>query len=483
MATNALPAASLKPGAEDESYNMALQQLMSTLESRQNRGYNPNLLAIAEGMLTPTATGSFGEGIGQAAKAVRGVQEQEARREQDNAMMRFQLAKENMGIQEKRRKQDLMGQLYKETPQGFVLDTEKAKELARVTGDPQYIQQIIASEKQNKMRLIGEQMFTPKTIETDGVKKTTYEFNPSAVFDLAKISDNPVEAVAKYAEMVPKLRKAGMLGGEITDATPFDAIAIMANDPSINPAIKLQAQNLAKKYSKGLIDEDKANTLAQQMLTMMTSHMDRQQAMKFTQAMQGMMLGLRQDQTSFNQLMQTQKVQDKKQSEADEKIKAATDVDELLTSMKASYDNLKELGSMKSTSEGMLGNLAASAKTSGLGQAIGRSFGTKTQSEINDIETMKPLLLQSIKNATGMSSAQMNSNAELKFYLNAATDPTKGYEENIKAIQRLQKMYGLSSLPKRIKPSDQPELSPDQNKKPPSDQPVLRWNPATKSFE
>jgi molecular chaperone DnaK (HSP70) len=32
-----------------------------------------------------------------------------------------------MGIQEKRRKQDLMGQLYKETPQGFVIDPEKAK--------------------------------------------------------------------------------------------------------------------------------------------------------------------------------------------------------------------------------------------------------------------------------------------------------------------------------------------------------------------
>jgi len=92
MATNALPAAALKPGAEDESYNMALQQLMSTLESRQNKGYNPTLLAIAEGMFAPTATGSFGEGIGQAAKSVRGAQAQQEKEQMDTAQMRLQLA-------------------------------------------------------------------------------------------------------------------------------------------------------------------------------------------------------------------------------------------------------------------------------------------------------------------------------------------------------------------------------------------------------
>jgi len=386
---------------EDDGYDMALQRLMSTLDSRQNRGYNPNLLAIAEGMLTPTATGSFGEGIGQAAKAVRGVQEQEARREQDNAMMRFQLAKENMGIQEKRRKQDLMGQLYKETPQGFVLDTEKAKELARVTGDPQYIQQIISSEKQNKMRQIGEQMFTPKTIETDGVKKTTYEFNPSAVFDLAKISDNPVEAVAKYAEMVPKLRKAGMLGGETTDATPFDALSLMATDP----AIKLQAQNLAKKYSKGLIDEDKANTLAQQMLTMMTSTMDRRQAMQFNQAMQGIMLGLRQDQASFNQLMQKEKMEkEKKEQESkltdQQKIEYNKVMVPIINEGVKANSALAQVGQIKNQIEkapsGVLSGMYASS--------VGRLLGTDENTALRNLDSLSKALIPMIPRLPGSSS-------------------------------------------------------------------------------
>lgn len=404
---------------EDDGYNMALQRLMSTLDSRQNRGYNPNLLAIAEGMLTPTATGSFGEGIGQAAKAVRGVQEQEARREQDNAMMRFQLAKENMGIQEKRRKQDLLGQLYKETPQGFVLDTEKAKELARVTGDPQYIQQIIASEKQNKMRQIGEQMFTPKTIETDGVKKTTYEFNPSAVFDLAKISDNPVEAVAKYAEMVPKLRKAGMLGGETTDATPFDAISLMSTDP----AIKLQAQNLAKKYSKGLIDEDKANTLAQQMLTMMTSHMDRQQAMQFNQAMQGIMLGLRQDQTSFNQLMQKEKMErEKKEQESKLTDQQKIDYQKVIVpiineGVKAS-SALAQVGQIKNQIE-----KAPSGVMSGLyASSVGRLFGTDDNTALRNLEALSKSLIPMIPRLPGQASNLDAQNLEKS--IGRLTDPT-----------------------------------------------------------
>ena len=96
MATNPLQSA-LKPIAStetpaDDAYAMAMQQLMNKLESRQNRGYNPTLLAIAEGMLTPTATGSFGESIGQTAKSVRGAQAQQEKEQMDVAQMRLQLA-------------------------------------------------------------------------------------------------------------------------------------------------------------------------------------------------------------------------------------------------------------------------------------------------------------------------------------------------------------------------------------------------------
>jgi len=97
MPTSPLQAA-LKPvgttdsSAADEAYSTAMQQLMSTLEARQNRGSSNTLMAIAEGLLTPTATGSFGEGLGQAAKAVRGAQAQQEKEQMDLAQMRLQLA-------------------------------------------------------------------------------------------------------------------------------------------------------------------------------------------------------------------------------------------------------------------------------------------------------------------------------------------------------------------------------------------------------
>jgi len=97
MTTSPLQAA-LKPvgatdsSSADEAYSTAMQQLMATLEARQNRGSSNTLLAIAEGLLSPTATGSFGEGLGQAAKAVRGAQAQQEKEQMDLAQMRLQLA-------------------------------------------------------------------------------------------------------------------------------------------------------------------------------------------------------------------------------------------------------------------------------------------------------------------------------------------------------------------------------------------------------
>lgn len=54
----------------------------------------------------------------------------------------------------------------------------------------------------------------------------------------------------------------------------------------------------------------------------------------------------------------------------------------------------------------------------------------------------RPLLLQAIMKATGMSAKQMDSNAELKLYLATATDPQKGLEANLEALDRIESLYG-----------------------------------------
>jgi hypothetical protein len=51
--------------------------------------------------------------------------------------------------------------------------------------------------------------------------------------------------------------------------------------------------------------------------------------------------------------------------------------------------------------------------------------------------------VQQIKNATGMSARQMDSNVELQNTLNSLSDPRQGYEAAINIIENLRKTYGL----------------------------------------
>jgi hypothetical protein len=69
--------------AEDESYDAAMQRIQLLLAQRENKPYNPTLLAIAQGFLAPSATGSFGEGAGAAAGNVLKIQEQEQKQEKE----------------------------------------------------------------------------------------------------------------------------------------------------------------------------------------------------------------------------------------------------------------------------------------------------------------------------------------------------------------------------------------------------------------
>ena len=74
-------------------YKTALDRIKKALDARENKAYDPHLLAVAQGLLTPGKTGSFFEGVAQAAGNVREVQGQLQKEEIDNAQMRLQLAK------------------------------------------------------------------------------------------------------------------------------------------------------------------------------------------------------------------------------------------------------------------------------------------------------------------------------------------------------------------------------------------------------
>ena len=123
------------------------------------------------------------------------------------------------------------------------------------------------------------------------------------------------------------------------------------------------------------------------------------------------------------------------------KATGATDVDIALSSLRDAYDRLEKGGGITNTNNGSLDNMQASASASPVGQAVGKMLGTKNQSARNEIAMTRPALLAALMKATGMSARQMDSNAELKLWLNTATDPQYDVQANRAALDKIEKKY------------------------------------------
>jgi hypothetical protein len=139
----------------------------------------------------------------------------------------------------------------------------------------------------------------------------------------------------------------------------------------------------------------------------------------------------------YNPQAAAQLQKSKTKSEAKEQLSG------VVQQLNNSYTALEKGGGITSTGQGTLANIGAAAGSSRIGQAIGGALGTENQRQRQEIEQTRPLLLNLIKEATGMSAQQMNSNAEMQLYLQAATDPKLSVEANRSALANLDKMFGL----------------------------------------
>lgn len=119
---------------------------------------------------------------------------------------------------------------------------------------------------------------------------------------------------------------------------------------------------------------------------------------------------------------------------------ATTDVLEgNLTELRNAFRDLNEMGAMVSPERSTGGNLIARARASGPGQLVEGAVGTRAQTLRDRIGTLRPGLLQSIMQATGMTSRQLDSNRELQLYLSTLGDTTASYEANIAAVEGIER--------------------------------------------
>lgn len=92
------------------------------------------------------------------------------------------------------------------------------------------------------------------------------------------------------------------------------------------------------------------------------------------------------------------------------------------------YNSLNKMGAMTSPERSIGENVLASARATGLGQEAERTMATQAQTLRDNISNSRQRLLVHIKNATGASAQQMNSNVELQTWLNALTNPRQSIE-------------------------------------------------------
>jgi hypothetical protein len=126
---------------------------------------------------------------------------------------------------------------------------------------------------------------------------------------------------------------------------------------------------------------------------------------------------------------------EEKQSSAKESLKSELD------NLRASFDTLKSSGGVTSSASGTLDNVLASIRSSTPGQIAGRVVGTKDQDARNSIQSARLRLLNDIKNATGMSAQSLNSNIELKTWLDSLTNLSNSYESNMAIIDAIEEKY------------------------------------------
>ena len=121
-----------------------------------------------------------------------------------------------------------------------------------------------------------------------------------------------------------------------------------------------------------------------------------------------------------------------------------------LENLRASFETLDKLRAIPSTERGALSNVTSGIASTAIGQRTGQFFATEAQVERDVINSARSRLVNSIKNATGMSAQQLNSNVELQTMLKSISDPGQSYQSAIRIIEDIENAYvkGDGKMPK-----------------------------------
>jgi hypothetical protein len=151
-----LPYQPVLPGEVIPEQNIAseqaLENMMAALERRKQKPFfDPTLLSLAAGFLTPTKTGGFGESLGYAAQNLAGGMDAERKREAENIAFESGVLGQAAAIEQMKRRDKEFARLLGDTGERclLVLKRLSSKDAAskvspfpvrRCTPHPAYLQ-------------------------------------------------------------------------------------------------------------------------------------------------------------------------------------------------------------------------------------------------------------------------------------------------------------------------------------------------------
>lgn len=148
----------------------------------------------------------------------------------------------------------------------------------------------------------------------------------------------------------------------------------------------------------------------------------------------------------------------------EEGISQATNI---IDNLRGAYSRLDQLRAIPSQQRSVISNVLSGIAATGPGQVAGRLAGTEEQTQRDIIQSARNQLFAAVKNATGLSAQNLNSNVEFTTWLNSLTDPGRSIEANKKILDELEKFIatGGKYSAKTGAPSAPPAPSPGQSGK------------------
>lgn len=114
---------------------------------------------------------------------------------------------------------------------------------------------------------------------------------------------------------------------------------------------------------------------------------------------------------------------------------------DVVKQIKGYYDDLKEMDAVASSDKSPLQNMKTYLKRTMPGEVVGKAMGSKEQELVEKIKNTRPIIARAIKEATGMTGQEMNSNVELQLMLDSITDPSATYDANIERLMTIDSQY------------------------------------------